>query len=369
MKRPQSVKPNSGDDRHSPRAAGLDVDGPRFSPAVLDVLQGPAENGLLIHSLDSRGIAAGFRTGDLIVGFGGRPTPDMGTFDAQFRALFKSKGQVETEVVRAGRRESLRSERVVPVMAGKIPVRKGKPVPLDRKGTASIDTRRLPVDLWCERWSNAFGASPGKRSRKGCEHHRIALSGRTIVVESAARFDEFGAVAWHAGSESWLAAGSSLSARATAWTDGVNAASVAGREQAGLWVFADGENAIRFPMPPDGVPSLLARFLPLLLTREEGVTFPYAPIPEDASPWRRPTGQSAFPFEPAPGPRAIVCLGKRTLRAGRTATEAWCFEDRFLGEIHSRTWVGLDGAFLAYERLSTALVPGEEEEVRKALKS
>lgn len=335
---------------------------------MLDVLRDPPENGLLIHSLDPRGIAAGFRTGDLIVGFGGRPTPDMGTFDAQFRALARSEGPVGIDVVRAGRRESLRAERVVPVMAGKIPVRKGRPVPLDRQGTATIDPGPLPVDLWCERWSSPFGGSAGKRSQKGFEHHRIALSGRTIVMESMARFDEFGPVAWHADSESWLAAGSSLSARATAWTDGVNAASVAGREQAGLWVFGAGAARIRFPLPPDGVPSLLARFLPLLLPREQGITFPYAPIPEDASPWRGHTGKSAFPFEPAPGPRSIVCLGRLALKIGRTATDAWCFEDRFLGEVHSRTWVGADGAFLAYERLSTTLLPGEAERVRKALR-
>ena len=125
---------------------------------------------------------------------------------------------------------------------------------------------------------------------------------------------------------------------------------------------------------PDGMevlPSLVARFLPLTLSRDVGELTEYVPVPEDGLPgWRPTTLKSWFPLmgssrESLVTPRVIACHGLKELKVGRKSVEAYRYDhiDR-AGKIHATTWIAEDDV-IQYEQTGLLLKSVPEDEARK----
>ena len=134
----------------------------------------------------------------------------------------------------------------------------------------------------------------------------------------------------------------------------------------------DHEFSFDLPAGLEVLPSLLARYLPLTMPREEGDLAEYVPVPEDGFPgWRPTTLKSWFPLmgasrESLVTPRVITCRGLVEIKAGRKTIRAYRYDhvDRERN-IHATTWIGEDDDVVQYEQTGLLLKAVAEEEGRK----
>ena len=134
------------------------------------------------------------------------------------------------------------------------------------------------------------------------------------------------------------------------------------------------EHEFSFDLPHglEVLPSLVARFLPVMLPREEGDLAEFVPVPEDGFPgWRPTTLKSWFPLmgasrESLVTPRLITCRGLADLKIGRKTIKAYRYDqvDRD-GKVHATTWIGEDDEVVEYEQTGLLLKALSELEARK----
>ena len=354
------------------------VPGPTLDQAVERALKDPRASGMLVYRAGPALVSSGIVPGDIVISVDGQVITDEPSLRAILTGARRTRQPIPVAFNRNG--QDLSAQPAGPVVADGdgILVEKGRALdwrPTGPVATLALDDLTKPHDLFCERWSNAFGTN-GKRSRKGSEHHRFELDGATLRVRSAAAFEEFGANRFTAESELQRERDGRIRTRATRWNDTVRRATVSGIASSASgeirWRFtatdAGGEQSLGFPAAEQMIPSVLSRFAALFLPREEGVVWPFASLPEDAYPWWRPAVKgSFFPLDPDPVPRAIVCRGRRELKIGRPRREAWLFEDVMADRVVASTWVSDEGNLVLHQRNTTLLVLGDPEEVRRSL--
>lgn len=240
----------------------------------------------------------------------------------------------------------------------------------------STETPKSPRDYGREYWfSRATKGYSGKGAKPtGFERAQVVLEDGVIAhvtIEAAFRnygLHRYGARGRRLGRSGYIYRGNQIAV---------------GAEQAGSsWCGSatelpatdnpiEHEFAFDLPSGVEALPSLIGRFLPVTLPRDQGELAEYVPVPEDGLPgWRPTTLKSWFPLmgagrESLVKPCTISC-SEASLKIGRKAVDAWRYDhvDRE-GKIHATTWIGEGDQVLQYERTGLLLKGVSEEEARR----
>jgi hypothetical protein len=289
-----------------------------LDPRVEAALADPPATGLLLFAVPDGPLD----DGDVLVSLGGRTITDEASFDAAYRAAFKTKS-VPIVVLRGGKKVTIDADRSVVIFAGRVAVMKGQARPVRPAATEASFAFRA-TDLRCERLMNAFGKPATKV--QGFEHHRITMKAKVPTLQTEVDFTSYDHVRFTA----------RVTPTGSRYSD-------ADRD-----VHVDTKRSKDWP--EDGIPSLLARLGGLFVPRTRGACVHYSPIPEDG-------GRSPFPLVLHPAPMAIRCAGPETLKVGRATVDAWRFDHLRFGDVTASTWVDDEGALVRHAELATVLRP------------
>jgi hypothetical protein len=206
-------------------------------------------------------------------------------------------------------------------------------------------------DLWYARASQGYSGRGARPS--GFEHHSVTVTAAGVRVEAEIAFKNFGV---H---------------RTSVTSDGVDCRAVfdygegavtidsllADRNWSGT-IRETGEEVIVAAVGVDAhpIPSVAARFLPLVLPFDAGELADYVTVPEDLSPvWRPETFKSWFPLmgasrESLIEKRVVIGVGEEELRVARKRTTAFRYDHVALdGTRRASTWRTDDGV-VRYEQ-------------------
>ena len=228
-------------------------------------------------------------------------------------------------------------------------------------------------DVWCLRSTRGYsgrGFNP-----TGYEHHVATVRGDVgLIVRSDVAFVNYGEHRYRVESDATARRSrfESLSANG-----GCDAAA-----EGGAWrgTVRTGDEVTPFAMTIDHrgahiLPSIAARFLPVLLPFESGELAAYAPAPEDANhPWRPPGSTSWFPLLGAPNDpwttkRTIVGSGEGAIRVGRTRLTAFRFDHvDHTGTVVATTWLDDTRNLVRYEATGLTIVAAAEDRAKAAFK-
>ncbi|HUR48862.1 MAG TPA: hypothetical protein VMY88_04925 [Acidimicrobiales bacterium] len=241
----------------------------------------------------------------------------------------------------------------------------------------SAESAKSPRDYGREYWfSRASKGYSGKGAKPtGFERVQVVLADGVIThVTCQAAFRNYGVHRYdargaRAGRSGYIYRGNQIAVGAeqagSAWCGSATELPTADNPR---------EHEFSFDLPdgPEVLPSLLARFLPVTLPRDDGDLAEYVPVPEDGLPgWRPTTLKSWFPLmgasrESLITPRLITCGGLVDLKVGRKTVQAYRYDhvDRY-GKVHATTWIGEDDEVIQYEQTGLLLKALPEEEARK----
>ena len=226
-----------------------------------------------------------------------------------------------------------------------------------------IDAHRY----WFTRASKGYS---GKGAKPTGYESAVVTLGPGITVETSASFRNYGLHRFAVKAEG--------ASRASTYVYGANEIIIEAKHDGSTWKGVGSEHgtdrgfSIALPSGIDPLPSVVARFLPIRLPREEGELAEYVPVPEDGFPgWKPTTVKSWFPLmgadrESLVTPRMITCRGLAELKVGRKTTEAFRYDhvDRE-GKVHATTWIGEDDSVVQYEQTGLLLKAVTEEHARK----
>jgi hypothetical protein len=321
----------------------------------------PPADGVLLWYVDKPAKAAGFEPGDVLLSLNGVPTTTQEHFDRAFR--LKAAGPVPNVVARRGNELTIDADRFIAYRCGPlIGVAKGEAVELRPEATvASLDlslVRAEPVSLTADHVSNAFGNTTGK-NRKGHRTWTLHKDKRRLVFTVTSSFKEFG-------DHEFVVTGETDSAgrvSTTVWADTLVSATVQAARRADVLTFTCTDVSgtpvhQTVAVPADCIPSTLVPILATLLPREEGASFRYTPVSEDAFPWWLPERgkRSWFALEMMRCGFTVVCRELGKVRIGRHQVPAWRYDHVALGRTWAKTWLTPEGEFLVHDRLATSFV-------------
>ena len=219
------------------------------------------------------------------------------------------------------------------------------------------------TSLWFARASQGYKGKGAKPT--GFEHHEIWRTDQGLSVRSEVVFSNYGLHAYRVVSDG--------PARRSKYEYGVGQVVITASVGSGAWkaiVETGGETTeVRLdPASADPVPSMVARFLPLVHANE---TVEYTPVPEDAYPaWRPSGGGSWFPVmgvsrEPLVERRVLSRRDSVPVASVKGAPKAIAYDHaNAAGVVRATTWLSEDGDVVAYAQAGCVLRAVSEDEAR-----